>query len=163
MNVFGRCLASKAKHVHDLGKRKGHTWGQRWKKWKLENEGRGWRFLPQHGGGRVCHEPVLQLPRAMAGLWSQQPDSLDSGARRLLKTRDTCPSSFCGPGEGRAGISRLGGGLEKRRKCHRQKRHFYSKAKGGPAEKAALGTEGRPSGPRGAATRLPAQKWPRAA
>lgn len=75
MNVFGRCLASKAKHVHNLGKRKGHTWGQRWKKWKLENEGRGRRFLPQHGGGRVCHEPVLQLLRAMAGLWSKQPQS----------------------------------------------------------------------------------------
>lgn len=136
---FDRCLASKAKNVRHSGKRKGHTWRSdgtwpvRGGGWSPSGTGKAQHVTSLSSG---CPRPgrALEQRARQSGLWDQV-HAQDSRHLTLF---------FCWEG----GTSTLGEGLEKGRKCHQQKLHFYSKAKGGPAEKAALGTEGRPFCPK---------------
>lgn len=137
MNVFNRCLA-----VKSSGKKKGgrgtHL-ARRWKKWKLENEGRG---------VEVCPALLKDLPSEPAGTG-------EAGIPRA------CPPAAPGwevwtPGPGVSSrfeilhlfscerTARLGGGGPKgeRRKPRKQKLCPHSEMKGGPTDRAGLGTEG---------------------
>ena len=118
-------------------------------RWDLDNKGQGevcsWVSPNDVGKAEHVTGSSSSCPRPGPGSAAKGHTTCTLGPGLCSRLKTPAPPVCVCWGGGRT--TRLAGGLEKRRNCHQQKWHFYSKAKGGPAGKTALGAEGRWSCP----------------